>query len=93
MDQQRKRDRMRIIVAKEKHETRYLDARDDAALGRSALRLLRERLPRWYYGADKRRAERILAEQNGEQAWKFLWAHRDYEYEEVEMVCVEETAA
>lgn len=88
---------MRIIVVEEKYETRYLDARDDAALGRSALRLVRERLAdslaEWYAGNDRRRAERILAEKNGEQAWRFLYGRRQHQYEGVELACVEETAA
>ena len=41
----------RIIVAKEKHETRYLDASTDEAWARSALALLTERFNEgyWYY--------------------------------------------
>jgi hypothetical protein len=40
---------MQIVIAEEKHATRYLDASDDQALARSALKLLTERLQAGYW--------------------------------------------
>lgn len=43
----------RILVAKEKHDTRYFDARSEHALGESALKLLKERIdPQYGYITD-----------------------------------------
>lgn len=40
---------MRILIAREKHGPRYLDASSDEALARSSLKLLRDRLCKGYY--------------------------------------------
>ena len=50
-EEQSGRKRSRIIVAKEKHESRYLDASTDEAWAKSALALLSERFKDgyWYY--------------------------------------------
>jgi len=129
-----------VLVAEGKNNRRYLDARDEAAFHRSALRLLRERFEAGYYYPDPnddarnepavdlkpealkhipvvspaarlherqvsnrnrwqreharyvswhKDAVRALAEQNGELAWRCLEQRDAYEYEGVQLECLE----
>jgi len=126
-----------ILVATEKHGTRYFDASTDEQLHRAALKLLAERKEMgWYYDpkppddaapelteeqiealpdgkvkdaavqqhlkykatirrykdehAEYLRMEKALAEQDGRAAWVFLQVHADFEYEQVELVKLED---
>lgn len=61
---------MKIIVAQEKHATRYLDASTDEAWARSSLKLLKERLEYGYYnmhpglGYDIEEIQRVVEEED-----------------------------
>ena len=85
---------MRILIAKEKHGDRYLDASTDELLETSSRKLIRERLDDvWYTEVkDQDEAKRILdhTEHNPKKtAWRFLQRMSNGEYEGVTLAKVE----
>lgn len=95
-----------VLVCDEKYGNRYLPAKDDAEMFRSALKVLGERLKDgyWYTKPDGKAPEwkryeelaeyaaieRAVSERDGELAWRILRSRRDYQYEGVMIVELEE---
>ena len=58
---------MKILIAKEKHETRYLDASTNEAFAKSALKILTERLERgWYLEPRPPKTNLLLSKEEAE---------------------------
>lgn len=90
---------MRILVAVEKHSTRYLAANTDEELEASARKLIEERLDRGYYCDEEDKvAARLVLEGlgikkrkrlPGGSGWEFLEERAAGEYEGVSLEEVE----
>ncbi len=82
--------KMKILVAKEKHITRYLMANTDDELEKSCRKLLSERLG-YYDGEFYDQAKEELSNPSG-RSYKFikLRSNQGHEYEGIEIVTIED---
>jgi hypothetical protein len=79
-----------IMIAREKHGPRYINM--SQGIASTAHALLKERFEaNWYEGVDLSRAGRALSGLDPKfTPWRFLTLRRDFEYEAVEIVDLEE---
>lgn len=83
----------KILIAEEKHGSRYFDASTPELLHAAALKLVSERIETEYFAEPKTELNRLrdtLKTRDGKYAWLFLMERRDAEYEGVTIENIEE---
>lgn len=83
--------KQRVLVLDEKHGHRYLVANTDDQLHASALKVISERVDRWYVGdeQDEADARKAIATNDGKLAWRILQRRNGAEYEDVSLEVLE----
>lgn len=82
---------MKILILKGKHEDRFFDASTEKLKFGAALAIINYHLAMSYYmGDDKKIAEKILSEEIGNLAWRFIHSRSDHEYEGLDESVIEQ---